>query len=132
MMTYSVVLLHDNARLHTDARIRALLDHFNWELFDHPPYSPDLAPTDYHLFTCLKNWLRSQCFNNNELMEGVKTWLSLQVAFLCQDIQKPVPHKTSASIMTVPIPTPTYVRIFVHNKFFSLLLLAAHRRSLSE
>jgi histone-lysine N-methyltransferase SETMAR len=44
---------------------------FNWELFDHPPYSPDLAPNDYHLFTDLKNWLRSQRFNNNEeLMEG--------------------------------------------------------------
>jgi hypothetical protein len=29
------------------------------------------------MFTYLKNWLRSQRFNNNEgLMEGVKTWLS--------------------------------------------------------
>jgi hypothetical protein len=55
------------------------LGFFNWELFDHPPYSPDLAPSDYHLFirTYLKNWLGSQRFNNNqELMEGVKTWLS--------------------------------------------------------
>jgi histone-lysine N-methyltransferase SETMAR len=39
---------------------------FNWELFDHPPYSPDLAPNDYHLFSYLKNCLRSQRFNNNE------------------------------------------------------------------
>jgi hypothetical protein len=23
-----------------------LLEHFNWELFAHPPYSPDLAPSD--------------------------------------------------------------------------------------
>jgi hypothetical protein len=39
--------------------------------------SPDLAPSDYHLFTDLKNWLGSQRFSNNlELMEDVKTWLS--------------------------------------------------------
>jgi hypothetical protein len=57
-------------------------------LFDHPPYSPDLAPSDYHLFTYLKNWLRSQRFNNNEeFMEGVKTWLSSQAADLF-DIRK--------------------------------------------
>jgi transposase len=77
MLTSGVVLLHDNACPHTAARTSALLEHFNWELFEHPPYSPDLAPSDYHLFTYLKNWLGSQRFNNNEeLMEGVKTWLS--------------------------------------------------------
>jgi hypothetical protein len=37
MLTYGVVLLHDNARSHSAARTRALLEHFNWELFDHPP-----------------------------------------------------------------------------------------------
>jgi transposase len=68
-----VVLLHDNARLHTAARTRALLQHFKWELFDHPLYSPDLTPSEHHLFTYLKKWLRSQRFNNNEFMEGVKT-----------------------------------------------------------
>jgi transposase len=80
MLTSGVVLLHDNARPHTAAHTRALLEHFNWELFDNPPYTPDLTPSDYHLFTCLKNWLGSQCFNDNkELTEGVKTWLSSQV-----------------------------------------------------
>jgi transposase len=73
MLTYGVVLLHDNVCPHTAACPLALLEHFNWELFDHLPYSPDLAPSDYHLFTYLKNWFGSQCCNNNELMEGVKT-----------------------------------------------------------
>jgi transposase len=61
MLTYGIMLLHDNARPHTStaARTRALLEHFNWELFDHPPYNPDLAPIVYRLFTrtCLENWL---------------------------------------------------------------------------
>jgi histone-lysine N-methyltransferase SETMAR len=74
MLTSGVVFLHDNARPHTDARPRALLEHFNWELFGHIPYNPDLVPSDYHLFTYLKNWVRLQRFNNNEeLAEGVKT-----------------------------------------------------------
>jgi histone-lysine N-methyltransferase SETMAR len=76
MLTSSVliVLLHDNVRLHTAACMRALLENINCELFDHPPYSPYLTLSDYHLFTSLKNWLRSQCLNNKEeLMEGVKT-----------------------------------------------------------
>jgi histone-lysine N-methyltransferase SETMAR len=88
MLTSGVVLLHDNARPHAAAHTQALLEHFNWELFDHPLHSPDLALSDYHLFTYLKNWLRSQHFRNNEeLMEGVKMWLSLQ-AILATGIQK--------------------------------------------
>jgi transposase len=53
MLTSGVVLLHDNARLYTAARTRTLLEHFSWELFDHPPYSPDLAPSDYHQYSYL-------------------------------------------------------------------------------
>jgi hypothetical protein len=51
MLTYSILLLHDNARPYTFARTRLLPVHFNWVLFDHPPYSRDFAPSDYHLFT---------------------------------------------------------------------------------
>jgi hypothetical protein len=82
MLTYGVqvVLFHDNVCLDTAACTRTLLEHFNCELFDHPPYSPDLAPSDYHLSTYVKNWFRSRRFNiYEELMEGVKTWLSSQV-----------------------------------------------------
>jgi hypothetical protein len=83
MLTSYVVFLHDNARPHTAVRTRALLVNFSWGLFDHPPNSPAPVPSDYHLFTFLKNWLTSERFSNNEdLMEGVKTWLSSQAADL--------------------------------------------------
>jgi hypothetical protein len=55
-----------SAHRHTAARTKAQLEHFNWELFDHPPYSLDLGTSDCHLFTYLKNSLRSQVFKNNE------------------------------------------------------------------
>jgi transposase len=93
MLTPGVVLLHVNAYPHTAAHTQALLEQLNWELFGNPPYSPDLSPSDWHLFTYLKNWLRSQRSNNNEeMMEGVKTWLSSQAAdFFGIDIQKFIP-----------------------------------------
>jgi hypothetical protein len=77
----------------TRIRMRVQLlavEHFRWELFGHPPYSPDIFLSDFHLFTHLKNWLRSQRFNINEvLVEDVKTWLiSLAADFLDARIQK--------------------------------------------
>jgi hypothetical protein len=72
-------------------------EHLNWELFDHPPHSPDIILSGYRLFTLtyLKNWLRPQSFNNNEeLMEGVKTWLRSQAAgFFDTGIQKFIPRR---------------------------------------
>jgi hypothetical protein len=51
-----LVLFHDSASPDITPRTRALLEHFDWELFDHLPSSPDLSPGDYRLFTYLKNW----------------------------------------------------------------------------
>ncbi|XP_053949369.1 histone-lysine N-methyltransferase SETMAR-like [Anastrepha ludens] len=39
------------------------------ELLPHPPYSPDLAPSDYWLFKNLKRWLQGQRFRSNEEVE---------------------------------------------------------------
>jgi transposase len=76
MLTKGVVLLLDNARPHTAARTNALIKLFNWEIFYHPSYSPDLAPSDYHLFITMKGWLGTQHFHTNEeLMDGVNNWL---------------------------------------------------------
>jgi hypothetical protein len=107
MVIVSVLLLHDNVCLYTAARTRALLDHFNRELFDdHPHHSPDLAPNHCHLFTYLKKWVESQCFNNNEeLMEGVKIWLShgqqTSLTGAYKNFCNLVPSLTSASILAV-------------------------------
>lgn len=56
--------LHDNARPHIALSVRQKLIKFNWELLPHPPYSPDLAPSDYHLFRSLSNNLREKIFDD--------------------------------------------------------------------
>jgi hypothetical protein len=103
----------------TDVHTRALLKHLKWELLDHPPYSPDLTPSEYHLFTYLKNWLGSQCFNNNEqLMEDVKMWLSSWAAeLLTQAYKNLFPDMTSASILVVTmLRSSLSIHVyFVHN-----------------
>jgi histone-lysine N-methyltransferase SETMAR len=43
ILTSGIVLLHDNARPNSAACTEALLEHFSWELLDHPPYSPELS-----------------------------------------------------------------------------------------
>jgi histone-lysine N-methyltransferase SETMAR len=136
MVTYSVVILRDNARPHTSARTRALLEHFNWELFDHPPYSPDLASSDYHLITYLKNWLGSQRFNDNEdsLQSVVETLLSSQAAdFFDTGVQKLIPRHDKF-LNSGDDHVYKHARIFLYIIiFFSLLvLLTAYRRLLSE
>jgi len=90
MLTKGVVLLHDNTRPHTAARANALIKLFNWEIFDHPLYSPDLAPSNYHLFTKRKVWLDTQRFHTNkELMDGVSNWLhNLAAPFFDEGLQK--------------------------------------------
>ena len=64
MLRQSVVMVHDNARPHTAATVQNLIMTFGWEQFDHPPYSPDLVPSDFHLFVHVKSFLAGQQLHN--------------------------------------------------------------------
>jgi hypothetical protein len=90
LLTPTVMLLYDNAHPHIATHTRVPLQHLNLELFNNLPCSPTLFPSNYHQFTYLHNWLQSQHFNNNEeLLNGVKTWLDSQaVDFFHKGIQK--------------------------------------------
>ncbi|GIX70734.1 mariner Mos1 transposase [Caerostris darwini] len=54
------VLVHDNMRQPIARLTKTLLDSFCWEQFYHPPYSPDLTPSVFHLFSHLKKCLADQ------------------------------------------------------------------------
>ena len=60
------------------------------EVFDHPPYSPDLAPSDFHLFRELRAWLSGKRLAaNDEIQDAVKTYLSsLASNFFAEGIEK--------------------------------------------
>ncbi|XP_035226382.1 histone-lysine N-methyltransferase SETMAR-like [Stegodyphus dumicola] len=59
-----VLLLYDNTRLHVAWEARDTIQRLSWETLPHPPCSPDLVPTDYHLFHSLDNHLCGKSFNN--------------------------------------------------------------------
>jgi histone-lysine N-methyltransferase SETMAR len=61
-----VYFLHDNARPHVAFVTQQKLLSFNWVLLSHPPYSPDLAPSDYHLFLSLASQLEGQKFTEED------------------------------------------------------------------
>ncbi len=65
LLSCSVILLHDNAIPHSTTITRLLLEDFKWDVFRHSPYSPDLAPSDYHLFLQLKAALGGLRFQSN-------------------------------------------------------------------
>ena len=64
------ILLHDNARLHVAQLTLQKLNKLGYETLPHPPYSPDLSPTDYHFFKHLDNFLREKCFKNRDDAES--------------------------------------------------------------
>ncbi len=66
-------LLHqDNAPAHVANITLALFGESKILLLAHPPYSPDLAPSDYFLFPCIKNNLRGHKFQNlQDMRTGV-------------------------------------------------------------
>jgi len=82
LLSKRVLLIHDNARPHEAAHTVDTLRALKFEVLKHPPYSPDLAPSDFNLFGPLKEHLRSQKFaNDNKVMEAVQSWLKATIAF---------------------------------------------------
>ena len=67
-----MILLHDNARPHAASAVKKYLKTLKWDVLPHPPYSPDIAPSDYHLFRSMTHGLADQRFS---LYEECKNWV---------------------------------------------------------
>ena len=56
--------------------IKAYLETLKWEVLSHPPYSPDIAPTDY-LFRSMTHSLADQHFHS---YKKTKCWVDSWIA----------------------------------------------------
>ncbi len=66
--------------------VRTILREFRWEILSHPPYSPDLAPSDFFLFPKLKEHLKGTRFQSIlEAKREVVTWLTRQAPEFYQE-----------------------------------------------
>ena len=71
-----ILFQQDNARVHTCKIAMDAVERNGYELIPHPAYSPDLAPSDYFLFTNLKKDIRGRHFRSNEeVVAAVEEWV---------------------------------------------------------
>jgi len=89
LLSKRVLLLHDNAHPHTAAHTVDTLRALKFEVLKHPPHSPDLAPSDFHLFGPIKEHLWGQkSADDNEVMEAMQSWLkAITKNFFLEDIR---------------------------------------------
>ena len=64
-------------RPHVAKVVKTYLETLKWEVLPHPPYSPDVAPSDYHLFRSMAHGLADQHFRS---YEEVKNWIDSWIA----------------------------------------------------
>ncbi|GFO41772.1 transposase [Plakobranchus ocellatus] len=59
------------------------LQRYGWEILPHPAHSPDLAPSDFHLFGPLKRHLGGMAFETeDDLISELRNWFdNLDVDF---------------------------------------------------
>ena len=72
-----VILQHDNAQPHVAKVVKTYLETLKWEVLPHLPYSPDVVPSDYHLFRLMAHGLADQHFRS---YEEVKNWIDSWIA----------------------------------------------------
>jgi len=84
------LFLHDNAPAHRAIATQKKLANMGFQCLDHPHYSPDLAPSDYHLFPGLKKQLKGRHFSSDaEVIDAAETSLDGQPSeFFLSGLQK--------------------------------------------
>ena len=73
--------MYDSAVAHRALATQKKLAYLGFQHLDHPPYSPDLAPSDYYLFPGLKKELKGRHFPSDaEVIVAAETWLDGQLS----------------------------------------------------
>jgi histone-lysine N-methyltransferase SETMAR len=71
--------LHDNAPAPRTLATQKKLTYLGFQCLDHPPFFPDLAPSDYHLFPELKKQSKGRHFSwDTEVIAAAESWLDGQ------------------------------------------------------
>jgi histone-lysine N-methyltransferase SETMAR len=84
LLAWGVLFHHDNATPQTAWATQDRIQQVQWELLEHLPYSPDLAPSNFHFSGLLKKptWWQTFCWWRRGWNENVKR-LRQQSRLLC-------------------------------------------------
>jgi hypothetical protein len=91
LLSKGILILHENAWQHIAAATDTTIQKRKFTTSNQAPYSPDLAPSNYHVFGTLKEALRGRRFHRqtDEVKETVQFWLRQQAqSFISIGIQK--------------------------------------------
>uniref|UniRef100_A0A3Q0RMV0 Tc1-like transposase DDE domain-containing protein n=1 Tax=Amphilophus citrinellus TaxID=61819 RepID=A0A3Q0RMV0_AMPCI len=78
-LTKGVLFHQDNAPPHKSMVAMAAVRNCSFELVDHPPYSPNLAPSDYFLFPSMKKHLAGKQYQtDDEVISAVEDFFEGQ------------------------------------------------------
>ena len=70
-LTCCDLLLQDKAPTHMSQVVMTAATECGFEILSHPPYSPDMAPSEIYLFPKLKSHLRSmKCYRGSKRILG--------------------------------------------------------------
>ena len=72
-----IIFHQNNGRLHVSLMTGQKLLKLDWEVLMQPPYSSDIAPSDFHLLRSLQNSLNRKYFNS---LEDCKNYLEIVFA----------------------------------------------------
>ena len=98
-ITKTFLFLHDNAPFHRALATQKKLVYLGFQYLDHPPYSPDLAPSEYHLFLGLKEQLESRHFSSDaEVIAAAEIWLDGQHSEFCLSVLQKLEQRSRKCI----------------------------------
>jgi histone-lysine N-methyltransferase SETMAR len=89
LLSKGVLLLHHNAQPRTATAMVQALQWLGFELLPQPPYSPDLALSDYHIFSPLKETLHGHRFGSHgDIHQVMQMWLCEQPKHFFEGMKK--------------------------------------------
>ena len=66
ILSDGIIPWQENARPHTANLVMGKVQIIGWETLQHPPYSPDLSPCDFHIFGDLKKDIGGNLFHSEK------------------------------------------------------------------
>ena len=83
LLSKKVLFHHDNAPAHSANITQGMLESMKWDALAQPPYSPDLAPSDFRIFGLLKIAISGLTFESDE---DVQKWVTRWINNLGPDV----------------------------------------------